>query len=174
MTTTIARPYVAAAFEFALEKKDLSAWETMLQAAGDLATDASIRKLLQNPKVTSEQLADLFCEALKPFLDTNKTNFIRLLAENHRLAMLPEITELFKAARADNEKTLVAQVSSATKLSKSYQEKLAKALTKRLQRTVELQFEINPDLVGGAIVRAGDLVIDGSVSGKLTRLKDFI
>lgn len=172
--STIARPYVAAAFEYAAAKKDLPAWETLLAAAADLAKDKAIVALLQNPQVTKEQLSGLFCEVLKPLLDTEKTNFIQLLAANNRLAVLPQIFTQFKLAREEKEKTITAQVVSATPLSKPYQEKLVKALSKRLDRKVELQCDINPELLGGVIVRAGDLVIDGSVSGKLTRLNDFI
>jgi F-type H+-transporting ATPase subunit delta len=173
MTTTIARPYVAAAFEFASAKNDLPAWENMLQSAAQLVENKELKSLLQNPSISSYQIADLLAELLAP-LDAGKSNFIQLLAENDRLSVLPEIALLFKAARKEKEKSVTAHVSSAVALSKDYQEKLIKALTKRLQRKVDLQCEVTPDLLGGVIVRAGDLVIDGSVSGKLTRLNDFI
>jgi F-type H+-transporting ATPase subunit delta len=174
MTTTIARPYAAAAFEYALAKHDLPAWETMLQAAAFITKDEALARLLSSPHVTSQQLADVYYEMLAANLDPEKTNFIRLLAENSRLTSLPAIYELFQAARAAQEKTLSVQVVSAVKLTDAYKEKLKQALTKRLQRQVQLDCEIDTSLLGGAVVRAGDTVIDGSIRGKLMRLNEFI
>jgi F-type H+-transporting ATPase subunit delta len=171
---TIARPYVAAAFEYAAEKKDISGWENMLDAAAEITVNPEVAILMADPVVSAVQLADFFCDILKKLLDKNKTNFIRLLAENHRLGALPAIAALFKDARADAEKIMTVQVTSAAPLKKAYQEKLVKALTRRLSRAVELQCEVNQDLLGGVIVRAGDLVIDGSIRGKLGRLNNFI
>jgi F-type H+-transporting ATPase subunit delta len=171
---SIARPYVAAAFEYAAEKKDISNWESMLDAAALTASDPKVMALMQNPNTSAQQLADFFCDVLKKLLDKHKTNFIRLLAENNRLAALPVIAELFKLTRADAEQMLTVAVVSAEPLTKAYQEKLVKALRKRLSRTVKLQCEVDENLLGGVIVRAGDLVIDGSIRGKLSRLNNFI
>jgi F-type H+-transporting ATPase subunit delta len=171
---TIARPYVAAAFEYAAEKKDLPGWEKMLDAAALTAANPAVTELMDSPQMSAAQLADFFCGILTPLLDATKTNFIRLLAENHRLATLPVIAKLFKEARADAEKMITVQVASAEPLKKAYQEKLVKALTKRLSRAVQLQCEVDQDLLGGVIIRAGDLVIDGSIRGKLSRLNNFI
>lgn len=172
--TTIARPYVAAAFEYASAKQELPAWESMLQAAASLTLDPSVARLLQNPNATKQQLADIFCEILKPQLSLERTNFIRLLAENGRLTLLPEIAELFGTFRAAEEQTITVQVVSATELDSVYQQKLVEALKKRLQRQVKLQNTVDESLLGGIIVRAGDMVVDGSIRGKLTRLIDFI
>ncbi len=172
--TTIARPYVAAAFEYALAKKGLSAWETVLHSAASIVQNESVAPLLQNPAITQQQIADLICELLAKNCDEAKKNFIHLLAENKRLAALPDIAKQFTEARAAQEKTLSVQVISAQGLDAAYQQKLVQALSKRLQRQVELQCEVDPTLLGGVLVRAGDLVIDGSVRGKLTRLVDFI
>lgn len=171
---TIARPYAIAAFEFALEKNALSAWETMLNAASLLTQDSSVQKLLTSPRVTSQQLASLYCDVLQKELTTEMTHFIRLLAEYNRLSVLPDIAELFKAFCAEQEKKLNVQVTSAVQLSQGYQEKLIDALTKRLHRQVLLACEVDPQLLGGAIITAGDIVIDGSVRGKLDRMVKFI
>ncbi len=171
---SIARPYVAAAFEYAAEKKDISNWGNMLDAAALTASDPQVMALMQNPHTSAAQLAEFFCGVLKKLLDQHKTNFIRLLAENNRLAALPVIAELFKLTRADAEQMLTVTVISAEPLTKTYQEKLVKALSKRLSRTVKLQCEVDGNLLGGVIVRAGDLVIDGSIRGKLSRLNNFI
>lgn len=172
--TTIARPYVSAAFEYALANKDVPAWEAMLEAAAIVSQDPYVAEHLSSPHVTKAQLVEFFCGILKPLLDANKTNFIHLLADNNRLGVLPDIAELFKVSHAAQEKKLNVEVISATELTEAYQQKLAIALSKRLQRQVEMQCEIDPTLLGGVIVRAGDLVIDGSVRGKLTRLRESL
>ena len=172
--TTIARPYANAAFEYALAKKSLPAWETFLQSAASLTRDASMKKMLASPQAVKKTLADLYCDLLKPQLDAERTNFLRLLAENSRLVALPEIAELFAVARAEAEKKLTVSVISAAKLTDDYKKKLIAALTKRLNREVELQCEVDEHLLGGVIVRAGDTVIDGSIRGKLSRLNEFI
>jgi F-type H+-transporting ATPase subunit delta len=172
--TTIARPYATAVFEYALAEKNLPAWETMLQSAANITLNTSVSELLSSPTMTPSQLADLYCDLLASQLDAPKKNFIRLLAENERLAILPDILKSFQVSRAAQEKTLVVQVTSAATLDDTYQQKLVKALTTRMQRQVELQCEVDPSLLGGVIVRAGDTVIDGSIRGKLARLNEFI
>jgi len=172
--TTIARPYAVAAFEFALDQDALSAWESMLDAASLLTQDQSVQRLLTSPNVTSKQLTDLYCDVLAKILNKEMMNFIRLLADYDRLAVLPDIAELFKSYRQEQEKQLDVQVTSAVKLNDSYQQKLAAMLTRRLRRQVMLQCKVDPKLLGGAIIAAGDTVIDGSVRGKLDRMVKFI
>jgi len=172
--TSIARPYAKAAFEYALAKDDLLTWENVLKTASSLTKDKEVMRLLASSKVSSEQLANLFCEILAPVLDAQRKNFICLLAENKRLLALPAIAETFGQLRAQYEKTLSVQVTSAVPLDQSYQQKLVQALTKRLQRKVLLECSIDSHLLGGIKVSAGDLVFDGSVRGKLNRLSEFI
>ena len=172
--TTLARPYVAAAFEYALAKKDLPAWEAMLDAAASVTRDEQVQTLLETPGLSSNALADFYFDLLKSNLDAEKTNFLRLLADNNRLAVLPDIALLFKEARAAQEKTLTVEVVSAAPLDDDYKQKLIAALTERFQRQVELQCEVDKNLLGGVLVRAGDTVIDGSIRGKLNRLNEFI
>jgi F-type H+-transporting ATPase subunit delta len=172
--TTIARPYASAAFEYALAKHALPEWEGMLLSAATLVEQDEINLLLSSSEMSSSQLAELFSDVLAKVLDPEKTNFIRLLAENKRLAVLPAIAALFTSYREDYEKIMDVQVVSAIKLNDSYQEKLVNKLTLRLQRRVSLQCEVDPSLLGGAIVRAGDMVIDGSVRSKLNRLLESL
>lgn len=172
--TTIARPYAQAAFEYALAKSDLLAWEKMLKTAASIAADKDMARLLDSPRVTQKELANIFSDILAPALDVEKKNFISLLAEYERLTALPEIAELFAAYRADYEKTVTVQVTSAVKLDESYQQKFINALTKRLQRKVALDCRVDESLLGGVMVRAGDMVIDGSVRGKLNRLLESL
>jgi F-type H+-transporting ATPase subunit delta len=172
--TTIARPYAAAAFEVASANKALAPWETFLQSAASIANDAAIQELFASPGLDKALLAELFCNLLQPQLDAEKTNFLRLLAENSRLNALPEMARLFGEARTLAEKKITVSVTSAVALDKNYEAKLVAALTKRLQRDVELHTEVDANLLGGVIVRAGDMVIDGSIRGKLLRLNEFI
>jgi F-type H+-transporting ATPase subunit delta len=172
--TSIARPYAFAAFEFALAKNALSAWEELLQAAALVAKDRLVVRLMASPAVNHKQLADLFCDVLASNLDDDRKNFIRLLAEHKRYAVLPEIAEQFVQYRAEHEKKVKVEVTSAIPLDEQQKSKLSQALAKRLQLQVTLACTVDPALLGGAIVRAGDMVIDGSVRGKLNRMIEFI
>lgn len=168
--TTLARPYASAAFEYALDKNALAEWDDMLKNAALIVEDPAVKALLTSPAVTSKQLMDLFTTVLAKVLDRQKKNFIGLLAANKRLPLLPDIAALFDSLKADYEKTLTVSVVSAVSLDEAYQQKLVKSLTKRLQRQVSLECEIDPSLLGGAVITAGDRVIDGSIRGKLNRL----
>lgn len=172
--TTIARPYAIAAFEFAVNKNALTAWEAMLDAASLLTQDESVQRLLVSPHVTPRECVHLYCDVLGKMLDAEMTHFIQLLAEYERLSVLPDIAELFKSYRSEREKKMDVQVLSAVPLSEGYQQKLTESLTRRLQRQVVLECEVDPRLLGGAIITAGDTVIDGSVLGKLDRMAKFI
>lgn len=171
---TFARPYALAAFEYALANASLASWENMLQAAAEIAQNSEMMQLLNSPKVTHEQLVEIFSDILTNRLDAEKKNFIRLLAQYDRLSALPGIAELFSTYRAQYEKTITVELVSAIPLDEPRQQVFADALTKRLKRKVTLQCEVDPTLLGGALVRAGDMVIDGSIRGKLNRMIEFI
>lgn len=172
--TTLARPYAIAAYEFALTQHALPAWEAMLDAASLLTQDAHVQRLLASPAVTTSQLASLYCDVLAKRLNVEMTNFIRLLAEYGRLSILPDVAELFRSYQAEQEKKLDVQVISAVPLSDAYQQTLIETLTKRLQRQVTLSSAVDPHLLGGAMIVAGDTVMDGTVRGKLDRMAKFI
>ncbi|MBV8802964.1 MAG: F0F1 ATP synthase subunit delta [Gammaproteobacteria bacterium] len=172
--TTLARPYAVAAFETALEKDNLTSWKNMLNNAAQVIQDNQVATLLDNPKVTTKQLIELICDVLTPVLDTEKKNFLHLLAEYKRLPLLPNIVTLFTTYCAEHEKYINVDVISAVTLDATYQQKLVQSLTKRLQRNVSLHCTVDPKLLGGILVRAGDTVIDGSVRGKLNRLLESL
>lgn len=173
--TTLARPYAMAAFEFAMQSNALPAWEAMLDAAASVTQDQAAQRLLASPKVSSQQLLSFYEDVLaKVLISTEMKNFLRLLAEYDRLAVLPDIAVLFKSYRAAQEKKLDVQVTSAVELTPAYQQKLIATLTKRLQRQVALECTVDPNLLGGAVITAGDTVIDGSVRSKLDRMVKFI
>jgi F-type H+-transporting ATPase subunit delta len=167
---TIARPYARAAFAHASEGKELAAWSTMLGAAATAAADPRVSRLIGNPQVTGEQLVELLADVSKGAAGQGGTNFLLALAENHRLALLPEIAEQFETLRAEVENVVDVEVIAAQEIAPAQQKKLAAALAKRLGREVRMHTKIDETLIGGAIVRAGDLVIDGSLKGRLARL----
>lgn len=167
---TVARPYARAAFEAAQAKHQLAAWSRALAAAAAGVGEPAVQTLLGSPKLPKQQLAQIFIDLVGLELGDRGANFIRLLAENRRLGLLPEIAQGFEQLRADAERTLEATVVSASPLGDKERAALAQALKKRLDREVTLQCETDPRLIGGAVIRAGDLVIDGSVRGKLERL----
>ncbi len=167
---TIARPYAQAAFERAREQGDLRHWSEMLALAAAVVSAPEMQALLGSSRLTRSRLADLVIEVCADGLDAEGRNLIRLLAEYRRLGLLPEIASQYEALRAEAERSIEAEVLSARPLEPAQQERLAAALGKRLGREVRLQVKVDPTLLGGAIVRAGDLVIDGSVRGRLHKL----
>ncbi|HVX00837.1 MAG TPA: F0F1 ATP synthase subunit delta [Candidatus Babeliaceae bacterium] len=168
--TTIARPYALAAFEYALESHDLKSWENLLYSAALITRDKTMSQLLSSPEVTQGELCEIYCDILSKLLDAQKKNYIQLIAEYERFEALPEIANLFAKYQADYEKTMTVKVISAIPLDKSHEQKYIDALTRRLKRKITLDCEVDKSLLGGAIIRAGDIVIDGSVRGKLNRL----
>jgi F-type H+-transporting ATPase subunit delta len=171
-STTIARPYAQAIFEHALASKQLAAWSEILTTLAQAVLTPEAAQFIANPASTKQQHTDLLTatcskEAKK---DASVENFIALLATNKRLMVLPEIKALYEAHRAEQEKTLAVDVVSFSTVSAEQQQQMIASLSKRLQRNVSLNISIDPSLIGGAIIRAGDLVIDGSVRGKLTKL----
>ncbi|MBV2130273.1 F0F1 ATP synthase subunit delta [Arsukibacterium indicum] len=167
--TNIARPYAKAAFDFAVEQNALDAWLQMLAFAAQVAENDQIAALLRTSGVAEKQ-ADLFLQVCGEQLNEQGQNFIKVMAENHRLLALPEVLAAFVEHKAAYEKEITVDVVSATALDKAQQNKLIAALTQRLARKVKLNCSVNPDMVGGMLIKAGDMVIDGSVRGKLDRL----
>ena len=168
--STIARPYAVAAFELAKEQDDLARWSDMLVFAAVVASDELMQKYIGNPAVSQDTLSRLMIEICGDQLNEVGKNFLKVLIANNRLDVLPEIVVLYNQLRADAEKTVDAEVISAFPLSEAQQTALIEGLKKRLGREINLVSKVDENLLGGAIVRAGDLVIDGSVSGQLDKL----
>lgn len=167
---TIARPYAHAAFLFADSHQALKEWSAMLEFLAVVAADPEMTELIENPRLTETQIAELFIGIGADRLDENCHNFIRLLAENRRLKLLPEIAALFEIQRRDAEQSIRAELITAFPVTAAQQAAVTAALKQRLGREIELECITDATLLGGAIIRAGDLVIDGSVRGKLERL----
>lgn len=167
--TTVARPYAKAAFDFAVENGALEKWNDMIAFAAAVATDATMATFLSSAE-TLEKKTDVYVQVCGEQLDENGQNFVRLMAENGRLKALPAVLALFGELRADYEKEVVVDVTSATKLLKKQQDELVKALEKRFSRKVKLNCTVDDSIVGGLYIKAGDTVIDGTVRGKIDRL----
>lgn len=168
--TTIARPYALAIFKLASEQKNLKGWSDMLKLAAAVAADPEMDKVIGNPALSKGQVADMVIAICGDKLNDAGKNSIRVLAENGRLEFLPEIAALFEVERASAEGTLNAEVTSAFDLTDAQKKDLAAALKKRFGREISLSCTTDKSLLGGAIIRAGDVVIDGSAVGKLEKL----
>ena len=165
---TLARPYARAAFALAQEAGASASWSHALGLAARIAADPQVAALLGNPRLTQADAVTLLSSesAGIPFAD-----FLALLAENRRLALLPEISGLFEEQLAEANRVVKARVTSATALPDGELETLRQALRKRFGRDVEMETAIDEALIGGAVIDAGDVVIDGSLRGKLSRLQ---
>jgi F-type H+-transporting ATPase subunit delta len=167
---TIARPYARAAFAEARENGGLGPWSEALQVAALVVQDPRVASLLDNPRVTAEELTQLVDGIAAPKLGELGANFVRTLAGNHRLGYLPEIARLFDTLKDDAEGVADVTVTSAAPLDAAQRARMSGALERRLGRKVRLHCETDPALIGGAVVRAGDLVIDGSLRTRLERI----
>jgi F-type H+-transporting ATPase subunit delta len=180
-SNTVARPYAEAAFDVAREDGALADWSTSLQLAGQLFENGELAEYLANPGLSEakqlEFLTGLFAKAGAPaFSGANAKggNFLRLLIENDRTAVLPEIALHFEALKDAVENTIDVTVRSAAPLSDKDRREYITALEKRFGRKVELSTEIDKSLIGGAVIRAGDVVIDGSLRARLEALSNAL
>ena len=167
---TIARPYAKAVFALAQAGKRLPQWSDALGVAAAVVADARVAPLLGNPAVSAGQLVTLITGVGGAVFDEPAKNFIRTLAANKRLGFLPEIAARYEQLRADAELIVDVTVTSAVELSAAQQQHYTQAMKKRLDREVRLHCAVDPTLLGGAVVRADDLVIDGSVRAGLAQL----
>jgi F-type H+-transporting ATPase subunit delta len=168
---TIARPYAKAAFAVAREQGTLDRWSRWLETARGVVESDEFQKLERSPGVSTEQLESLIAGICGADLDAQGRAFLRLLTENGRLDFLPEVAARFKELEAEDRNVAEVEVVSATALDERQKERLAAALRARLSREVRLSCAVDPALVGGAVVRSGDMLIDGSLRGKLERLE---
>jgi F-type H+-transporting ATPase subunit delta len=168
--TTIARPYAKAAFQEAQSDKDLPLWSETLRAAATAVRDPRVHELLGSPSISGEELAQFVVGVTGAKLDEHGENFFRLLGENHRLGFLPEISTLFDEYKDEAERVIDVTVTSAAPIDGAQQQALGKALERKLKRAVRLHFATDSTLIGGAVLRAGDTVIDGSLLSRLKRI----
>jgi F-type H+-transporting ATPase subunit delta len=171
--TTTARPYAKAAFDFAVEANAIESWLEQLSFAAQVSQDNTIQTYLSGD-VSVEQAITLFLNVCGEQVESKGQNFLKILAENHRLLALPQVLEQFCELKAEYEKTVNVDVTSAVELESTQTETLSTALEKRLARKVKLNCKVDKSIISGLIIQAGDMVIDGSVQGKLNRLSQSL
>jgi len=167
--STIARPYAQAVFELAQATGNYKTWSETLQAIDLIVANQDMQGLIGNTSVSKAQVAELIIEVAGK-LPEQAQNLIKLLAENRRLGVMAEIVEQYEVLKAEAEKTVDAEVVSAVEMSAAQQAGIAAKLKAKLGREVSLKVSVDESLMGGAIIKAGDMVIDGSVSGQLNKL----
>jgi F-type H+-transporting ATPase subunit delta len=168
--TTAARPYARAVFEMAKDSDSLAKWSDSLGFMAAVASNEAVEKLLSSPKMAKQAGADAFIKLCDNKLDDKEKNLVNMLAENNRLSLLPEMSIIYDELKADAEGSVEARVRTAKKLTKAEENAITTALKKRLGRDIKLKVSVDESLLGGAVIHAGDLVIDGSLKGRLEKM----
>jgi F-type H+-transporting ATPase subunit delta len=168
--STLARPYAKAVFELARDGGNFADWSAQLATLAEITANADVRRALTQPGVARSRLAEAVIAAGKSF-DAKAKALVQLLASNGRLAAAPAIAAQFERLRAEAESRAAVEITTAATVGEAEKAKLATAVGKRLNRAVDIVWNIDESLIAGARIRAGDLVIDGSAQGELERLK---
>ncbi|MGF1693657.1 F0F1 ATP synthase subunit delta [Photobacterium kagoshimensis] len=171
--TTIARPYAKAAFDFAVEKGELAQWAEMLTFAAEVVKNETMQDILDSG-FAADKLTEIFVSVCGEQLDEFGQNLLKVMAENGRLKALPDVSNEFMFLKSEHEKTIEATVTSAVTLDDNQLIAISEKLEQRLARKVKLNCSVDETLIAGVVIRAGDLVIDNSVRGKLNRLSDTL
>jgi F-type H+-transporting ATPase subunit delta len=168
--STLARPYAEAVFRMAKGENDLAGWSSRVATLAAIVSDAQVAALIADPAVSSDRVASLIIEVAGADLGERGSNFVKVLAENGRLTVLPEIAVQFETLKANAEGTLEATITSAQELTQTQIDDLVAGLKTKFNRAVNVQVAVDPELIGGAVIAIGDQVIDGSVKGRLQRM----
>ncbi len=178
---SIARPYAKAIFAEASLSGELEGWLEVLETLRLISRDSEMSEMLKNPKILAEQLTDLFLDLTETLLVKLKSemigslrNFLRLLSLEKRLILLPEIAVIYEELLAEQEELMKVQVISTADLDQATQSKLQRQLEEKFKSKVEIEYHLDPSLLGGAIIKTASWVMDGSVKGKLAKLKDSL
>ncbi len=171
--STIARPYAKAVFELARDSGKFDAWSNRLEYWSALVAHPDMASRLEAPGFTNQDRASML-EKMDDQMDDESRSFIRLLAENNRIGVMGDIRANFEMLRAEEEGEIEASVTTAFELSDAQRENIVAALGKRLNRKVRLVETVDNTLIGGAIIRAGDLVIDGSLQGRVNNMANAV
>lgn len=172
--STVSRPYANAVFSLAKREKQLPQWSRMLAVMSAASADDKVKRFLETPEVAALQKAQRLIDICGDELDDRGRRFVRVLAENHRLDLFQAVAEQYELLKAQEERTLEVEVVSAYPVSDSEISSLKRALEKKYERDVVLASRVDASLIGGAIIRAGDTVIDGSIRGKLDKLAESL
>ena len=171
---TVARPYAKAVFEVAREQGHIAEWADMLNILASVTVDPKLNEALKNPAFSAEEKANALADVCAEVATDQGKAFLLALAVNKRLSLLPMISELFLQFKLNFEKAVNVEFTSAFELTAEQTQALAASLAKKLDRTVNLTSETDASLLGGVVIRTGDLIIDGSVRGKLAKLAEAI
>jgi len=171
---TLARPYAKAAFEAAVADKSLDEWSQTLAVLSAVVAHEKVATLLQSPSLAAEKQASTLQEICGDEITAKSGNLLILLAENRRLALMPQIAAMFELLKAEYQKAVEVELTTAFEVSDEVVEQVSKALARRLERKVSLHTRVDQSLIGGAVIRAGDTIIDNSVRGKLKKLAESL
>lgn len=169
--STLARPYAKAVFELAQASNGYAAWSKQLAAIAEAVAMPAIAQAIRAPNVGKAQLAEVIIDALKGTLDMQGQSLVKLLAQNHRLQAVASLAEQYEVLRAEAETRVAVEITTAAPVADAQKTALSAAVTKKLNRAVDIVWATDESLITGARIKAGDLVIDGSASGELERLK---
>ena len=168
--STLARPYAEAVFRMAQAENDLAGWSSRVHSLAMIVSDAQMARLIADPAVAVDRVTGLIIDVAGSDLGERGASFVKVLAENDRLSLLPEIGAQFDALKANAEGTLEATITSAQVLTQTQIDDLVAGLKAKFNRAVNVQMAVDPELIGGAVIAIGDQVIDGSVKGRLQRM----
>lgn len=172
--TTLARPYAKAAFGYAREANDLAGWAKQLHVLANVSTHETIGKVIGSPATSPEQQAQVLIDVCGDELTGPVQNFVQLLAENKRMVLLPQVFSLFEAFKSAEEQAVDIELTTAFALDDASEKKLVDALSAKLARKIKVNSVVDQQLLAGVIIKAGDLVIDGSMRGRLEKLAKAI
>ena len=168
--TTLARPYARAAFEHARAAGELVAWQTALSELAAITTQPKVAAAMRDPNQTASQRASTLSSLAGDAVPTEVGNLLAIMSDNDRLSLIPEVATLFDQLKQAVESAVAVHVTSAYPLSDAETQQLTETMQEKLERSITLTSETDPSLLGGALIRADDLVIDGSVRGRLNKL----
>lgn len=168
---TLARPYAKAAFAYASEQSATDSWSTALELLSAAVQDEAFSAFLTRPELTPAEQVSLFAKVLGEDQTAAVSNFLTLLAENNRLALLPEISAEYEQLKSQNNNTVDVVIESAFPLTSVQEQLLAHALEKKFEAAVNVSVEVKPELIAGVVIRAGDQVIDDSALNKLEKMR---
>lgn len=172
--TTLARPYAKAAFQLARADSALQGWDDMLSLAAAIVDEEAVERLITSPEVKASEALALLTDAAGERFDDRFKGYLSVLADNGRLTLLGEVHRIYARLRREAEQRLAARVVSAVELNEEQRERMRQALSKRYDAEIELENEVDPEVIGGAIIYAGDEVIDGSLRGRLKKLEQSL
>jgi F-type H+-transporting ATPase subunit delta len=168
--TTLARPYAKAIFDLACQDNDIDSWMEKLQLLSEVSSIDELQDVIKNPEVKLDDIVSIFKDICKDNLDEKAINLIRLAGENGRLDLFPQIASEFAILKSDAQGTMEAEIISAYAVNATQKKLITDSLIKRFNKDVSITTTIDKSLVGGIVIRAGDLVIDGSVSNQIQKI----